>query len=311
VRVVVAGGSGLLGTAISRALLQGGHDVVVLTRGGARTHRGARAVVWDPPSLGVWVGELAGAGAVINLAGATIGRWPWTSRRRNLLRGSRLNATRAVVDALAQLPQERRPSVLLSASGTDVYEGQDQAPADEATPPGESFLARLCLAWEAEAMRAEALGVRVVLLRTSSVIARGAPFVWVVSLPFRLFVGGSLGGGRQWVSWVDILDAVGLYLFALGCDSVRGPLNVAAPDSRRQAAFARSLGSALHRPSSLPTPAWAVRLVLGEQATLALGSRRIWPRKALAAGYTFQRPRLEDALAAAVHARPARPTHSS
>ena len=309
-KVVVAGGSGLLGTALSRALLRRGHEVVVLTRGDARTHRGARAVVWEPPSLGPWVGELADAGAVINLAGATIGRWPWTAHRKSLLRGSRLGATRVLVDALAQLPQERRPSVLLSASGTDVYEGNDKTPADERMPPSESFLARLCLDWEAEAMRSEALGVRVVLLRTSSVIARRAPYVWVVSLPFRLFVGGPIGGGRQWVSWVDVLDAVGLYLFALESEAIRGPLNVAAPDSRRQADFARSLGSALHRPSWLPTPAWVVRLVLGEQATLALGSRRIWPAKALAAGYTFQRPLLEDALAAAVHARPARPTHS-
>jgi uncharacterized protein (TIGR01777 family) len=302
VKVVVAGGSGLLGTAVSRALLRRGHEVVILTRGDRRIRRGTRSVVWDPTRLGPWVGELADAGAVINLAGASIGRWPWTSRRKNLLRTSRLITTRVLVDALAQLPWRGRPSVLLSASGTDVYEGKDQTPADERAPTSDSFLARLCLDWEAEAMRAEALGVRVVLLRTSSVIARGAPYVWVISLPFRLFVGGPVGGGRQWVSWVDVLDAVGLYLFALESEAIRGPLNVAAPDCRRQADFARSLGSALHRPSWLPAPAWVVRLVLGEQATLALGSRRIWPAKALAAGYRFQRPRLEDSLAAALYA---------
>jgi uncharacterized protein (TIGR01777 family) len=248
----------------------------------------------------MWVDEVAGAGAVVNLAGATIGRWPWTAGRKKVLRESRLGATRALVDALAQLPQELRPSVLLSASGTDVYEGKDETPADERTPPGESFLARLCLDWEAEAKRAEGLGVRVVLMRTSSVIARGAPFVGVVSLPFRLFLGGRLGDGRQWVSWVDLLDAVGIYLLALEHEDIRGPLNVASPDPRRQALFARLLASAVHRPSWLPAPAWVVRLVLGEQATLALGSRRIWPAKALAAGYIFQRPRLEDAVAAAL-----------
>jgi uncharacterized protein (TIGR01777 family) len=297
VKVVIAGGSGLLGRALSRALLNAGHEVVVLTRRKTRPAPGTRAVVWDPPCLGAWIGEVANAGAVINLAGATIGRWPWTSARKRVLRESRLGATDALVDAFAGLPHERRPTVLLSASGTDVYEGMDGTPADEATRAGQSFLARLCLDWEAAALRAEPLGVRVVLLRTSSVIARGAPFVGVVSLPFRLFLGGPLGGGRQWVSWVDLLDAVGLYLLALESKDIRGPLNVAAPDARRQAAFARSVASALHRPSWLPTPAWIVRLVLGDQVTLALGSRRIWPAKALAAGYIFQRPRLEDALA--------------
>ena len=304
-KIVIAGGSGLLGTALSSALMTAGHEVVVLTRGRTRTPRGTRAVVWDPETVGAWLGDVADAGAVINLAGATIGRWPWTSARKRLLRESRLRSTRALVDAFAQLPQERRPTVLLSASGTDVYEGKDETPADEATEPGKSFLARLCLDWEAEALRAETLGVRVVLLRTSSVIARGAPFVGAISLPFRLFLGGPLGGGRQWVSWVDLLDAVGLYILALESGDIRGPLNVAAPDSRRQAAFANSLASALHRPSWLPAPAWIVRLALGDQATLALGSRRIWPAKALCAGYTFQRPRLEDALAAAFDSRAA------
>ena len=299
-KVVITGGSGLLGSALSRALVQSGHQVVVLTRGRTRTPRGTCAVVWAPPSVGPWVDEIADASAVINLAGATIGRWPWTAGRKKVLRDSRLAATRTLVDALAELPKERRPSILLSASGTDVYEGRDETPADEQTPPGGSFLARLCLDWEAEAKRAEGLGVRVVLMRTSSVIARGAPFVSVVSLPFRLFLGGRLGAGSQWVSWVDLLDAIGLYLLALEREDIRGPLNVAAPDPRRQAAFARSLASALDRPSWLPAPAWVVRLLLGEQATLPLGSRRIWPAKALAAGYAFRRPRLEDSLAAAL-----------
>jgi uncharacterized protein len=303
VKVVIAGGSGLLGTAISRALLKAGHEVVVLTRGTTRTPMGARAVVWAPPSFGAWVGELTDAGAVINLAGATIGRWPWTARRKWLLRESRLSATRALVGALAQVPDERRPPVLLNASGTDVYEGREEYPADEETLPGDSFLARLCLDWEAEALRAEKLGIRVVLLRTSSVITRGAPFVGVVSLPFRLFVGGPLGGGGQWVSWVDLLDAVGIYRLALESEDIRGPLNVAAPDPRRGAAFARSIAKVLRRPNWLTVPAWILRIVLGDQSTLALGSRRVRPAKALAAGYTFQRPILEDALIAALGRR--------
>ena len=168
--------------------------------------------------------------------------------------------------------------------------------ADETTPPADTFLSRLVLAWEAEALAAEALGVRVVLMRTSPVMAPGAAVLRVLALPFRLFVGGRLGSGRHWMSWVDIDDAVGLYLLALESNTVRGPLNVTAPDPRRQSEFARALGAALHRPSWFPTPAWVVRLVLRDQATLALGSRRIWPAKALAMGYAFRRPGLEDSL---------------
>jgi uncharacterized protein (TIGR01777 family) len=299
VKIVLSGGSGLIGRAICQTLVAAGHEPVVLTRDLRRASRlpaGVRAVAWDPPDLGDWTGELADAGAVINLAGESIGRWPWTSGRKTALLESRRTATRALVEAVAGLPAERRPSVLLSASGTDLYEGRDAEPAEETTPPADTFLSRLCLAWEAEALPAEALGLRVVLMRTSPVMAPGAAVLRVLALPFRLFVGGRLGSGRHWMSWVDIEDAVGLYLWALGSDTVHGPLNVAAPDPRRQSEFARVLGAALHRPSWFPTPAWVVRLVLRDQSTLALGSRRIWPAKALASGYVFRRPRLEDSL---------------
>jgi uncharacterized protein (TIGR01777 family) len=298
-KVVLSGGSGLIGRAICPALVATGHEPVVLTRDPRRTTRvpaGVRTVAWDPQELGAWADELADAGAVINLAGESIGRWPWTPGRKEALLESRRSATRALVLAIERLPPERRPTVLLSASGTDLYEGRDAQPADETTLPADTFLSRLVLAWEAEALPAEALGVRVVLMRTSPVMAPGAPVLRVLALPFRLFVGGRLGSGQFWMSWVDIDDAVGLYLWALESDTIRGPLNVAAPDPRRQSEFARVLAAALHRPSWFPTPAWVVRLVLRDQATLALGSRRIWPAKALALGYVFRRPRLEDSL---------------
>jgi uncharacterized protein (TIGR01777 family) len=194
------------------------------------------------------------------------------------------------------LPPDRRPAVLLSASGTDLYEGRDARPADEQTPPTDSFLARLCLDWEAEARQAEGLGVRVVLLRTSFIVARGAPSLRVIGLPFRLFIGGRIGTGRQWMSWIDIDDAVGLIRWAIADPTVQGPLNLAAPDPRRQEAFGRALAAAIGRPFWLPTPAWLVRLILGPMAILALGSRRVWPGRALAGGYAFKVPALEDAL---------------
>ncbi len=306
-KIVIAGGTGLIGTALCRALSAEGHEVVILTRGGrgrpATSGLGIRAITWHPPCDGDWTAEIRDCAAIINLAGASIGRWPWTARRRRLLQESRLSATRALVEAIESLPVGARPSVFLSASGTDIYEGQDEIPASEDTPSSGSFLARLCLDWEAEAKRAEESGVRVVLLRTSSVIAHDAAYLRVVTLPFRLFAGGRLGSGRQWVSWIDLADAIGLYLLALESEAMHGPLNVSAPDPRRQRDYARALATSVRRPSWLWTPAWIVRLVLRDQATLALGSRRVWPARALAAGYAFQRPCLEDALTAAAEPR--------
>jgi uncharacterized protein (TIGR01777 family) len=303
-KVVIAGGSGLIGRALSTALATAGHDVIVLTRDPqrARVPAGVRAVAWDPPAVGPWIDDVGAADAVVNLSGASVGRWPWTAGRRRTLRESRLLPTATLVSAIGALPENRRPHALLNASGTDVYEGRDATAADESVPPADTFLARLCVDWEAEARRAEAFGVRVVLMRMSLVVASSATSLRLLMLPFRLFVGGPVGSGLQWMSWIGIDDVVGLAFLALESEALRGPVNFAAPDSRPQAEFARAVGKAIHRPSWLRTPAWAVRLVLGQQATLALGSRRIWPAKALAAGYAFRTPRLEEALERAVSA---------
>ncbi len=297
-KVVVAGGSGLIGRALCRSFVADGHEVVVLSRDPARVHgnNGARVVAWTPPDTRPWVGELRGAGVVVNLAGASIGRWPWTPLRRRHMRDSRLEATRSIVDAIASLPSHNRPGVLLSASGTDVYEGRDDEPATESTAPGSSFLARLCLDWEAEALRATDHGVRVVVLRTSSVLAPHAPYLRAVTLPFRFCIGGPLGSGRQWVSWIHIEDVVRGYRWALASGSMAGPVNLSAPDPRRQRDYAHALGATLNRPSRLRTPAFVVRLGLGGQATLVLGSRRVWPAALLDDGFEFAHPRLEEAL---------------
>jgi uncharacterized protein (TIGR01777 family) len=297
-KVVIAGGSGLIGRALCSALVQAGHRPVVLSRNPrrARLPSGARCVEWHPPESGPWTSELDGADALVNLAGESVGVWPWTSRRKRVLRESRLIPTRTLVEAMAALPEAKRPRILVNASGTDLYEGRDAAVATEATEPGETLLARLCLDWETEAMRAQEIGVRVVLARTSLVIAPGAPSLRLLSLPFRLLVGGRVGSGRQWMSWIDIDDVVALILWAIDHEEIRGPINVAAPDPRHQVDVARALGAAIHRPSWFPTPAFAIRLALGGQATLALGSRRVWPEKALASGFDFRFKRLERSL---------------
>ena len=303
-KVVISGGSGLIGSALATALLEAGHEPLILSRHAGVHATAIRHVAWDPLQPGGWVKELAGAGAVINLAGASIGHWPWTTKRKAELIGSRVTATRALVDAIRGLPQADRPNVFLSASGTDLYEGRDATPADEATAPADTFLSQLVQAWEAEATKASELGLRVVLVRTSPVIARGAASLRIEALPFRLFVGGRLGSGQQWWSWIDGSDIVGLYLWALATDGVSGPINATAPDPRRQVDFARALGGALHRPSWFPAPGFMIRLLLGDQATLAIGSRRVWPTAVLAAGYVFKRPRLEDSLLAALGPQP-------
>jgi uncharacterized protein len=303
-KVLVAGGSGLIGRALAARLLERGDDVVVLSRnpGRAQVRPGVRVIGWEPQKAdgGAWTQELATADVVVNLAGESIGRWPWTPRRKKALRESRIVATRNLVSAMSQLPPERRPAVLINASGTDLYEGHDAQPADESTPPASTFLGQLCVDWEAEARAAENLGIRVAIVRMSLVIAPGASSLRILMLPFRLFVGGRIGTGRQWISWVGIDDAVGIMLRAIDDARMRGPINVTAADPRRQAEFARVLGRAMHRPSWTWTPAWLVEIVLGDQATLAIGSRRVWPAKALAAGYEFVEPRLEGALAKAL-----------
>ena len=287
------------------ALLPDGAAVTVLTRDPAAASRrlpsGARAVAWDGRDpRGAWAAELAGADAVINLAGATIGHWPWTAARRRLIVSSRLDATSALVGAITALPAADRPAALLTAIGTDGYEGLDREPATEATPFSDTFLARLCTAWEAAAAPAESLGVRVVCLRQGVVIARDAPALRLLALPVRLFVGGPIGG----VAPVVQLGRPGRpdrpLSHRAGRPSLHGALDATAPAPVHQADLARALGRVLHRPTFLPTPGLPVRLLLGGMATLVLGSRRVIPARATAAGYAFQRPDLDDALRSAL-----------
>jgi uncharacterized protein (TIGR01777 family) len=303
-RVVVAGGSGLIGRALVASLLADGWGVDVLTRDPQRAARrlpaAARVMRWsgrpgiDTKAL---AHTLAGADGVINLSGVPLAPRPWTAGRRRAILASRLDSTTALVNALAALPPERRPPVLLNASGTDVYTGADDEPATESAPPVDEFLSDVVQQWEAAARAAEPLGVRVVLLRTAFVFAAGGQIMRLLTLPFRLFVGGRLGSGEQWFSWVHLDDVVGLYRTALVDPAYRGPLNVTSPEPIRQRDLARAIGRATHRPSWFPVPGWLVRLALRGQSTLILGSRRVIPARAEAAGYVFRYPDLDQALA--------------
>jgi uncharacterized protein (TIGR01777 family) len=294
-RVVVAGGSGYIGTALVAALEAGGHEVVVLTRSPETRLSTGRAVCWDPAGDGPWQKELAGAAAVVNLAGSSIGKGPWTTARRAEILDSRLRATGALVRAIASLPAADRPAALISASGIDYYGDRGEEVVDEHSDPGTSFLATVCTRWEAAARQAEELGVRVALLRTGLVLSRDSVALRLMALPFRLFAGGPVGSGRQWVSWIHLQDVVGLYSMAVE-RPLAGPMNLVTPHSVRNAEFAAEMARILGRPGWLRAPAALLRTVLGQQADLLLHGRRVEPTVASAQGYRYAYPGLREAL---------------
>ncbi|HEY1350236.1 MAG TPA: TIGR01777 family oxidoreductase [Ktedonobacteraceae bacterium] len=303
--VIVAGGSGFIGRHLIPALLAEEHAVTVLTRTQTpwqRTPGGLlRYVHWNPgaPASGAEraIAEvLSGADAIINLAGANIGSRRWTSARKAHLLNSRVQATATLVHAISLLEENRRPRTLVNASGIDFYGDRSNEMLTEESPPGDSFLARVCARWEQAALEAQPLGVRVVLMRTAVVLAADALTLHLLAWPVRLFLGGPLGDGQQWFPWIHRDDIVGLYLWALSTADVAGPVNAVAPDVRTQAQTARTLGMVLSRPNRVRTPQAFLRLAMGEQADLLLQSHRAAPALALAHSYPFHFAQLELAL---------------
>lgn len=289
-RVVIAGGTGLIGRRLAEQLVADGDEVVVLSRR-PRALQGARVVGWDPAEPASVPPLLRGVDAVVNLAGESIGSGRWTRRRRAAIRESRLAATRSLVAAMG----DGGPRVLVSGSASGYYGAGEEA-VDETAPPGRDFLASVCVEWEAEARRAEARGVRCAVTRMGVVLAPEAEALRRMLLPVRLGVGGPLGSGAQWLPWVHLDDAAGILALAVQDPSVSGPLNVASPEPVRQRDFVRTAARLLHRPALLPMPAPALRLLLGEQASVVLEGRPLRPRAAQAAGYHFRHPGLEEAL---------------
>jgi len=292
VRVAVVGPTGLIGRALGEALIARGDGVVALSRGGASRIAGAQDVRWDPAEGPLPSDALEGVDAVVNLAGVPIAGKRWTDSRKEAIRESRTRSTRLVVEALAR---DGAPRVLVNASAVGYY-GTGEEQVDETSPPGADFLAQTSLAWEREAARAHEFGVRVVVIRSGIVLSRDGGALPELARPVKLFAGGPIGGGRQWMPWIHIDDEVGIILFALDHHEVSGALNGSAPDVVRQRDFVTALGHVLGRPSGLPTPAIALRLAMGEMALLALEGQRAVPRAALAAGYVFQHPEVEPAL---------------
>lgn len=304
-RIVLAGGTGFIGGALTEALLARGDAVVLLARDApaARERWDGRVetAAWDGKTTGEWAKAIDGADAVVNLAGESVAAKRWTAERKLLLMRSRIDSTRALVAAISQAAQ--RPKTLLSASAVGYYGGAPEGEAAESAPQGRDFLAALCGQWEREALAAEPLGARVVLLRIGVVLAGGGGALAKMTPPFKLCVGGPLGGGGQPFPWIHRDDVAGAILFLIGREDVSGPVNLVAPDPKTNAEFSAALGRALRRPSWLPAPAVVLRLLLGEMSEMLLGGQRAVPRKLLSAGYAFKHPDAADALNAIFRGR--------
>lgn len=317
-KIVIAGGSGLIGQELAASFAGEGTDLVILSReAGLKAvapEVPAETVAWDPrdpAGLDALAEMLAGADAVVNLTGMPVGPLPWTAGRRRSILSSRVDPTRYLVEALGRLDLSRRPSVFVCASGIDGYTDADTVAGTEATDVSatKGFLSDVGRAWEGAALGAEALGMRVVLVRTAFVLARRSALLPLLALPVRLFAGGRFGSGKQWFSWVHIDDLVAAYRLAIADASIRGPLIAAAPEPCRQSELVATLARVLRRPNWLPLPAWVLRLVLREEATLLLGSRRVVPARLLASGFAFHYGNLEEALREAL-GRPTANTRS-
>jgi uncharacterized protein (TIGR01777 family) len=288
-RVAVVGATGLIGRRVVDALAGRGDEVVALVRGG-RDVPGARVIAWDPAAGGVPSGALDGCDAVVNLAGSTIGR-RWNDEVKREIVSSRVALTDRVVATIGA----DGPRTLVNASAVGYY-GNREEEVDESAVPGTGFLAEVCQRWEASARAGEAAGVRVVCLRTGIVLDVDGGALAQMLPPTKLGLGGPIAGGRQWLPWIHIDDARELVLRALDDAGIAGPLNLVAPGIVRQGEFAKALGHAVGRPAIAPTPAFAIKVMLGQGAQIILQGQRVVPRRALDAGYAFRFPDLPAAL---------------
>ena len=313
-RVTVTGASGLIGSALVAELRECGDEVTVLSRGAgiqSMEALGVETVRWDPLAEPAPVAALAGRDAVVHLAGENIAQ-RWSARAKRAIRESRITGTRNLLAGLeaagkvdggsagGEAGEGGRPQTLISGSAVGYYGPRGEEPLDEDSPPGNDFLAEICLAWEAEAARASALGMRVVLVRTGVVLDRGGGALAKMLAPFRLGVGGPVAGGEQYMSWIHREDLVGMISAALRDERWSGPINGTAPEPVTNREFSHALGRALHRPSLLPVPGFALGLLYGEMAEIVTTGARVMPAKPLVLGYEFRHPELGEALRSAL-----------
>jgi uncharacterized protein (TIGR01777 family) len=292
-KVLISGGSGLVGAALTESLRSEGHTVARLVRPDGAASAGD--IRWDPASGFVNLDAMEAADAVVNLNGASIGGGRWTPARKKILRASRVDSTRFLVESLERLKQ--KPRVFISASAIGYYGNRGDEILTESSASGNEFLAALCRDWEAEALRAQSSGTRTVITRFGVILSSNGGALRQMLTPFKLGLGGRLGSGKQWMSWVALDDVIGILRAALSNEQASGPVNVVAPNPVQNSEFTRVLASVLHRPAIFPAPAFALRLAIGEMAdALLLSSQRVHSERPPAAIYAFRYENLEPAL---------------
>ena len=294
-RVTLTGASGLIGSRLVQALRARGDDVTVLSRNPDKASQtlGVTAETWDPNHGAAPAAALAGRDAIVHLAGERVDQ-RWTDRSKRAIAESRQTGTRHLVEGISGA--DPRPKALVSASAVGYYGPRGDEVVDEATPPGDGFLAGVCAAWEHQAERAETLGVRVVRVRTGIVLDSGGGALARMLTPFKLGVGGPVAGGDQYMPWIHADDLVGIYLAAIDRETWSGPVNASAPEPVTNATFSKALGRALHRPALLPIPGLTLRLLYGDMAEIVTEGQRAVPRRTLELGYEFAHTDLEEAL---------------
>lgn len=303
-RIIILGGTGFIGAALARLLAGQGHAVVAPSRSPAKVPKLLGPSVAGAPFDGVsgagWAQFIDAQTAIVNLAGENIAEGRWTPEKKRRILESRLDAGAAVMDALRQAGE--KPAVLVQASAVGYYGARGPEPVGEEEPPGDSFLARVCVRWEDSTRAAEALGVRRVVVRTSMVLGRGGALGKMLPA-FRWGLGGPLGSGRQMAPWIHLDDEAGAIAHLLATPGLSGPFNLVAPEAVDSRGFARALGRALHRPAFLPAPAFALRALFGQMAEeVLLAGAGAAPTRLLASGYRFRHPTLAGALEAALRA---------
>ncbi len=296
--ILITGGTGFIGSALSRELANAEHKVIITTRKErypTPSCCNTTILTWKPPQL-LPEGIVSNIDAVINLAGESIASGRWTKRRKELIRSSRISTTRALVQSMQNVKE--RPKVLISASAAGYYGTHGDEYVTEDTPAGKDFLADVGRAWEAEALKAEGAGVRVVLVRLGVVLGPDGGALSKMAAPFKFFLGGHIGSGKQWFSWIHRDDVIGIIKCVLENENISGAINLTAPEPVTNKEFSLALGKALGRPSWLPVPGFVLKTALGEMSDMLLTGQRVLPEKILKAGYKFKYPEVNEALRA-------------
>ena len=297
-KIVIAGGTGFIGRHVSQLLIHEGHSVILLSRhtpnGKHLVNIHARHIQWNGCMQGAWAKECEGADVVINLSGAPIADSRWTKKRKQELIDSRVQSTKALLQAISSW--RNKPHTFITASGIGFYGDRGREVVNESSTTGQGFLPQLCQIWESSAMEGEALGLRVIPIRIGMVLGPDGGALSKMTLPFRMFLGGPILPGTQFVSWIHREDLARLILFLITHSSIRGPVNAVAPEAVTMKEFCAALGKSMNRPSWFPVPEFVLRMTLGELATMLTTGQRVHPLKALETGFSYSYATLQAAL---------------